>query len=348
MGWHKRDYQESPEEEISSQGQGTKRRVGMADRKTSPGGPGRKEATGGRRRVTKDDGKNFAALVKERASASLVLPVIKEVLLADHARNSERSARRSNSIFPSEMARSEWCPRATYYRMSGMPEKTSPSFSFGLDNVFSEGNRIHSKWQDWMSRTGDLWGDWHCEVCATRINDTLKPDVHYMNMPDPYHAHRWDYKEVTLKSTSHRISGHADGALLSKNCLIEIKSMGIGTFRFEAPALLKEHTYDIKSKKIVDIEGMWKSLHRPLISHVKQGNIYLHMAEEMGMPFDQIVFIYEFKANQQIKEFRIKKSDDILRPMLDRCTAIEYALEVGEPVPCPHGGCAACRAYEGG
>jgi hypothetical protein len=325
----------------------------MADRRTSTGGTRQKKAgTGGRRRVEKSDGKNFTALVKEKSSSSLVLPAIKEILLAEHQRNSERSARRSNSIFPSEMARSEWCPRATYYRMSGLPEQSPSSFSFGLDNVFSEGNRIHSKWQGWMAKTGDLWGDWYCNKCDTRINNTLIPDSSSsieMNIFETIRCyHEWEYKEVTLKSVTHRISGHADGALLSKNCLIEIKSMGIGTFRFEAPNLLKEHTYEISGKKIVDIEGMWKSLHRPLISHVKQGNIYLHMAEEMGMPFDEIVFIYEFKANQQIKEFRIKKSDDILRPLLDICSAIEYALETGVPVPCPFGGCGACRTYEGG
>jgi hypothetical protein len=327
--------------------------MGMADRRASTGGIRQKKAdAGGRRRIEKSDGKKFNTLSQQKSSASLILPIVKEVLLAEHQRNSEKSSRRSNSIFPSEMARSDWCPRATYYRMSGMPEKNASSFSFSLDNVFSEGNRIHAKWQGWLAKTEDLWGDWYCGKCGTRINNSLLPGKEdYSNQECSSLAlspHIWEYKEVTLKSVTHRISGHADGALLSKNCLIEIKSMGLGTFRFDAPILLKENTYEINGKKITDIEGLWKNLHRPLLSHVKQGNIYLYMAQEMGMNFDEIVFIYEFKANQQVKEFRIKKSDNILAPMLDRCTAIEYALEVGEPVSCPHGGCAACRVYEGG
>lgn len=309
----------------------------------------RKADTGGRPRVTKlDKTTNIGKLAELKSSSNIVLPEVKKVVLAQHERNANRTSRRSSSIFPSEMARSEWCPRATYYRMSGLPEP-STSNSFSLDNVFSEGNRIHSKWQEWLAETGLLWGDWYCAECDTRINNSLEPSIskgYYVSGFENGH-HDWKYKEVTLKSTSHPISGHADGALIKHNCLIEIKSMGIGTFRFEAPKLLESHTYEINGKKIVDIEGMWKSLHRPLISHVKQGNIYLMMAQEMGMPFEEIVFLYEFKANQQVKEFRIRRSDDILAPMLDTCSAIEYALSQGQPPACPHGGCASCRAYEG-
>lgn len=328
----------------------------MARRENGPSRARQKKAdVGGRARLTKVDPKTtIGKLAKLKSSTAIVVPEVKKVILAQHERNATRTSRRSNTIFPSEMARSEWCPRATYYRMSGLPEPATQN-SFGLDNVFSEGNRIHAKWQGWLAETGNLWGDWYCKDCATRVNNSLKPDAYYGmyhkdNSPyylDP-HVHDWQYKEVTLKSTSHKISGHADGALVKHNVLIEIKSMGIGTFRFEAPTLFAENTYDINGKKVTDIEGMWKAVHRPLMSHVKQGNIYLWMAEEMGFPFDEIVFLYEFKANQQVKEFRIKKSDDILAPMLDTATQIEYALARGVPPACPFGGCGACRAYEGG
>lgn len=321
----------------------------MADKRTSPGRVRQtKPDIGGRRLVKADKKTPIGKIAELKASTGIVIPEIKKVLLAHHERNTARTSRRSNTIFPSEMARSEWCPRSTYYRMSGMPDPAS-TYSFGLDNVFSEGNAIHAKWQGWLAETGHLWGDWSCEECGTRINNSLKPPDskgYYISGVENSH-HDWVYKEVTLKSTSHMISGHADGALYNHNCLIEIKSMGIGTFRFEAPKLLEEHTYEIKGKKIVDIEGMWKSLHRPLISHVKQGNIYLFMAQEMGMPFEEIVFLYEFKANQQVKEFRIKRSEDILAKMLDTATKIEYALAQGVPPACPFGGCGACKAYEG-
>lgn len=309
-----------------------------------------KTDSGGRPRLTKPDKKSpIGQLAQIKASSNIVIPEVKKILLEQKAHNAGKMIHRSNVIFPSEMARSEWCARATYYRMSGRPEPAStPSFS--LENVFSEGNRIHSKWQGWLAQTGNLWGDWYCNECGTRINNSLKPPdskgFYVSGMEDSFHD--WEYKEVTLKSTSHMISGHADGALVNHNVLIEIKSMGIGTFRFEAPKLFEDHTYDINGKKVTDIEGMWRQTHRPLMSHVKQGNIYLYMAEELGMPFDRIVFLYEFKANQQVKEFVIKKSDDIIKPLLEKCSEIENALTIGVPPPCRNGsdGCSACKAYE--
>lgn len=322
----------------------------MARRENGTSRIRQEKADGGRSRLTKIDPKTtMGKLAKLKSSTAIVVPEVKKVILEQHERNNKRTARRSNTIFPSEMARSEWCPRSTYYRMSGMPDPSS-EISFSLDNVFQEGNRIHSKWQNWLAQTGLLWGDWFCDDCGTRVNNSSKPSdskgYYVSGMENSFH--NWQYKEVTLKSVSHKISGHADGALTKHNVLLEIKSMGIGTFRFEAPTLFAEHTYEINGKKVTDIEGLWKSVHRPLMSHVKQGNIYLWMAEEMGFPFEEIVFLYEFKANQQVKEFRIKKSDDILAPMLDTASQIEYALARGVPPACPFGGCGACKSYEGG
>jgi hypothetical protein len=324
----------------------------MARREASSSRIRSTKADRGRSRLAKSDKKSpIAQLAKIKSSTGIVIPEVKKVILAQHEKNASRASRRSNTIYPSEMARSEWCPRATYYRMSGMPEPAT-SNSFSLDNVFSEGNRIHSKWQGWLAETGLLWGDWYCKECGTRVNNSLRPEERELltvnNWETETHYHCWEYKEVTLRSTSHKISGHADGALINHNVLIEIKSMGIGTFRFEAPALLKEHTYEIGGKKITDIEGMWRDIHRPLLSHVKQGNIYLHMAEEMGMPFSTLQFIYEFKANQQVKEFSITKSDDILMPMLETAKKIEEGLALGIPPMCRNdsGGCESCRAFE--
>ena len=246
------------------------------------------------------------------------------------------------------MAKTDWCPRATYYRMSGLPEQPG-KFSFSLQNVFAEGNAIHEKWQGWLADTGKLWGTWKCDYCFAKFDNQLKPDGGYCkHMYSSNIAHDWQYREVPLTSTSHKISGRADGALLEYGALIEIKSMGIGTLRFEAPTLLKTHTHIINGKNIIDIEGAWKDFHRPLLSHVKQGNIYLMMAEEMGLPFDKMIFLYEFKANQDSKEFMVTKSDEILAPMLDICSQIEYALDRGSPPACPKNGCGYCRPYEGG
>lgn len=297
-----------------------------------------------RRRIEK--GGEFADYSEIKSMTGMVLPEIRKVLLAKHHANSEKTRRRSNVVYPSEMARAEWCPRATYFRMSGLPEP-SGRYSFTLENVFAEGNRIHSKWQNWMADTGLLWGDWRCHKCRMDIRNSVKPNaLSYEACPQSLTSHEWQYNEVTLRSPTLPVSGHADGGFINHNCLIEIKSVGLGTLKFEAPTIFKENTVKVGSKTIADVEGMWKSIHRPLLSHVKQGNIYLWMAQEMGMPFDKMVYLYEFKANQQVKEFVVHPSDDILNPMLDNVRSIKTALEEKEPPKCPFGGCALCRAYE--
>lgn len=322
-------------------------------RKRSRKGPAQRpviKGPGSGRRV-KAARSNFSDYSAIKKSAGIVVPEVRKMLLAKHAAQEERGKHRHDIIYPSEMAKADWCPRATYYRMTGMTEPPG-KFSFQLQNVFATGNSIHEKWQGWLAETGKLWGRWNCPGCnAIADNSLIPPKVpsytdwqpHY---PASTHYHKWEYKEVPLSSKKYRISGRADGALLDAECLIEIKSMGVGTLRFEAPKLLQEHTHLVSGKSIIDMEGAWKGLHRPLLSHVKQGNIYLMMAEEMGLPFDKIVFLYEFKANQDSKEFKITKSDDILAPMLDICSQIEYALKRGSPPACPKNGCGYCEAFE--
>lgn len=370
MGRNNRSNKESHQEEIPSEkGRETKSRMEMAQRERditrikSQRDRGGTEA-GTRRRVEKKDGK-LADYSHIKAATGIVVPEVKKVLLDRKRIEAERSVHRTGIIYPSEMAKSNWCPRATYYRMSGRPQPEG-STSFALENVFAEGNAIHAKWQRWMADTGLLWGDWRCSRCGVAVTTCTKPDAMgcvgidwtdfgqqtlYLDAIDQtvtpkQFPHDWRYKEVTLRSQTHRVSGHADGALLKHNCLVELKSVGVGSLRFEAPNLLEQNTYDISGKKVIDIDGLWKNLHRPLLSHVRQGNIYLWMAKEMGLPFDSIVFLYEFKANQQVKEFQISMSDDILNPMLDTASQVEYALSVGIAPACPWAGCGQCEAYE--
>lgn len=334
-------------------------------RRSTKGVIERKVVAGGRRRVTKND-KRFADYSALKASTGIVLPEVRKVLLDRKRIDTERAKHRTHIIYPSEMSKNDWCPRATYYRMMSYPEPESKS-SFTLENVFTEGHYIHTKWQSWLGETGKLWGDWRCTRCAEYVKDSTKPSDFYsgscvgtgwvklgtshftrdmVSSAQEAFPHDWQYKEVTLRSESLPISGHADGALIEHNCLIELKSLGIGSLRFEAPKLLEEHTHIINGKKVVDIDGIWKNFHRPLSSHLKQGNIYLWMCKEMGLPFDRISFIYEFKANQQAKEFIVQYSDDIMAPLLVTASLVDKAVKAGIPPDCPYGGCGSCRSYE--
>src|SRR4051812_8996318 len=152
----------------------------------------------------------------------------------------EISDRRQDVIHPSEMAKKEWCPRQTYYRIAKTPidPGTDPTrlYSFQMANVFAEGHHIHAKYQGWLVDMGKLWGNWQCPICGKREESSLP--VGCSGNPissDPLKAwHRpvaMLYKEVPLHSDKYLIAGHADGAI--PGGMIEIKSIGLGTMRFE-------------------------------------------------------------------------------------------------------------------
>jgi|SRR5579862_7105680 len=318
------------------------------------------------RRVSKTDGK-FADYTSLKAATGIVIPEVKRVMLDRQKKEHSSTVRRG--MYPSEMSLSDWCPRATYYRMSGLAEPQT-KYSFSLENVFAQGNAVHDKWQTWLSETGKLWGDWKCSRCAMHVKDSLKPgdyeggacvgtdwvkfeelvtrhnDEKPRSMMTEF-SHDWRYREVTLKSASLPLSGHADAGLSEHNILAELKSISAGSFRYSAPKLFESHTYDVSGRKVHDADSMWKDFHSPLTSHLKQGNLYLFMAKEMKLPFDRISFVYEYKANNQAKEFVVPYSFPLIEPLIETGYKIKYALEEGYPIPeCPKGGCASCKAYE--
>lgn len=237
------------------------------------------------------------------------------------------SDRRQDIIHPSEMAKADWCPRATYFRIKTghIPQK---KYNFVLENIFDEGHATHRKWQNRLADMGLIWGYWSHN--GDKVGPCLRPD-------DGLH---WEYEEFGLVCEDLMIHGSTDGVIPELQAMIEVKTIGSGTLRFEAPKLMEKHSNDA--------EKVWKDLHRPLGSHIKQGNLYLWLARQMGVDVYRMIFIYEFKANQQVKEFVIELSMDVVQPLLDKAQSIVYALEgkSGLP-PCPFDGCLQCQEYDG-
>lgn len=263
-----------------------------------------------------------------RKSKGFVLSEVERSLIA---RTDDRDG--AEFVHPSEVAKSDWCELATFNRMQ---TKTWPTEDFNLirENIFTEGDFIHEKWQRWLARTGKLWGAWECRYCGvigTEVSGNLPAyDTGCQcagdEEGDPLDW--WVYKEVPLKHGI--ITGHEDGAI--DNHLVEIKSVGAGTLRqFE-----KEIQPGCCGWKT------WKELRSPLITHQIQGQLYLWMAQQMGLSFDRLAIIYEFKPNQQVREFDLPFNMRLLEPVLDRIATIEYAMNGGSPPKCPLGGCKYC------
>jgi len=240
--------------------------------------------------------------------------------------------RPTDVIHPSEMCKTDWCPRNTFFRLIGAPAAEGDGHSFTLENVFQEGHEIHNKWQTWLWEMGLLRGRFHCNACGHGWRATAPASCPKCK------AQRGclSYREVPVRSDKHLIAGHADGDIADEDdealCpLLEVKSIGIGTLRFEAPKLLGKHTYKVKEddgseKAVVDYEGIWRDIKRPFPTHMRQGMIYLAISGRKVM-----VFVYESKWNQQVKEFRVRYQPELVADLLDACLDIRYALDSGKP-----------------
>jgi hypothetical protein len=163
------------------------------------------------------------------------------------------------------------------------------------------------------------------------------------------------YKEVPLDAEeSHLIIGHADGKVGKR--ILEIKSIGVGTIRLEAPGLLAQHSYKARvvdedgvladePKAFIDWEGLWKSIKRPLNTHQRQAHLYTALAKMQGIDVDGVVFLYECKWNQSTKEFVVPYNPSFSEPLLEKALDLKYAVEKRRPPRCPHGGCNECAKY---
>lgn len=255
---------------------------------------------------------------------------------------SKPSGRRQDIIHPSEVAKTGWCPKSTYLRIErcralGDPYwKPSETHGVQLLNIFDEGHYIHDKWQKRLDRMGDLWGNWECDYCGRLYKNTLNP-----YKCDDCPRFSFTYKEIPLRSDALLISGHADGGVPRLKSLIEIKSVGTGTARIEAPDIFKANSDGQK----IDLPGLWKDIKEPFPAHVRQGQLYLYLCSVMGLDFDKIVFLYESKFNQGAKEFVVKYDFETIAPVIAQIKDIVQALNGGSPVSCPFGGCKDCEVY---
>jgi hypothetical protein len=224
-------------------------------------------------------------------------------------------------MHPSDMASKDWCGRHDYYRIVGTPttKVSSRNPSFRMENVLAEGHTIHDKYQRWLWEMGVLWGDWACYDCGHRWG-ALSPLVcQFCRSP------RIHYAELSLRRRNILVEGHADAAVHNLggfNGLVEIKSIGVGTLRFEAPRLWNLYQ-DGQA-----FEEIWWKISRPFTSHLKQGQIYLWLSWPI---YEQIVFIYESKAHQAVKEFVVDYNKALIAPLLETAREVTLAVRNGHP-----------------
>lgn len=238
-------------------------------------------------------------------------------------------------LHPSEIIKKDFCQRASYFLLSGHT-KIAEKPNLRLQSIFDEGHAIHAKWQRWFQEMGVLYGRFTCIACGFSLFDIGMVDCPQCGRPT------MEYKEVTLYDEALRIKGHTDGWVkgIGNDTLIEIKSIGPGTIRAAAPQLFTEDN---------DLFKAWNNIRRPFPEHIMQGQVYLELMKRMGNEVDEIVFLYELKADQSFKEFSVKADYELVRHVFDKAEAIVKAVEAQLAPECtnnPGGTCKQCDPYK--
>lgn len=235
------------------------------------------------------------------------------------------SGRERHKVHVSEVVKGV-CPRRLYYKLSGAEPSDPPAPAFHrMEMIWAAGHAEHEKWQRWLEEMGDLWGNWRCRGCDVLYENTFKPEqCGNCDLLDLF-----SYEEVNLEVPSMSLVGHADGAVPRLNALVEVKSFSVGTVRVENPKLVSQNTHKINGRSIVDHEAIWNAVKRPLKSHLFQGLFYLWMCNQMGLPFDKLIFIYENKTTQATKAFEVESTERLLRPFLESLTETVTAAQTG-------------------
>lgn len=229
------------------------------------------------------------------------------------------AGRESHKIHVSELVKSHACPRHLTYKITKVEPTDPPAAAYHrLEMIWAAGNAEHEKWQRWLKEMGDLWGSWRCMTC-THEWEALSPSE-----CTECGSSLLEYREVDLDVESHYLVGHADGAVPRLETLVEVKSFSVGSVRMDDAKLVSTHTHKVDGRTLVDHEGLWNAVKRPLRSHLKQGMMYLWMCKQLGMPFERITFIYENKTTQATKTFEVKLSERFIREHLD---VLEEVLE---------------------
>lgn len=244
--------------------------------------------------------------------------------------------RSTTVLHPSEIIKKDYCRRAGYYLLTGRT-KISDKPNLRLQSIFDEGHAIHAKWQTWFQEMGVLYGKFVCTAC-----DFTMFDIGVITCPS-CSKDTMEYREVTLIDNDLRIAGHTDGWIkgIGNDTLIEIKSIGPGTIRSEVPNLFMDADGDFMKA--------WKNVRRPFPSHILQGQVYLELMNRMGYEVDEIVFIYELKADQDYKEFSVKRDYELVRHVFDNAKLVVDAVNAGIPLDCnnkPGGTCKQCAPYQ--
>ena len=213
----------------------------------------------------------------------------------------DQERRYSDVVHPSDVAKELWCQRRTAYELMHVSPSDDSHYGGHSLRIFDDGKLIHTKWQRWLWDMGVLEGEWRCRLCRLRYEATAPTEC------PACHADRehLQYLEVPVESEVLRIYGRADGKV--GPALIEVKGISPGTVRVFAPATYYKWLESLDGTSKDPLRDLWDQVKRPFPEHRRQGLLYCAVTQ-----VPEIIFIYEWKVTQAVKEFVVKRNDGLI------------------------------------
>jgi hypothetical protein len=241
--------------------------------------------------------------------------------------------RATDILHPSEIVKDDWCHRESYFLLRGATKKQDKP-NLRLQNIFDEGHEIHDKWQKRFAEMGILWGKW----------DNGPGTAEWWGFASDGPKTNRRYREVTVSSSKFMMGGHGDGIIRDDkgNAWLEVKSLGEGTIRAMDPKMFYKYP---------DPKDAWKNVNRPFRGHRRQIWVYQELwalsgAEFYGFDINECVVIYEWKADQSIKEFVVERAPEMVADVFEGAAKVVAAVKAGKPPACNVEGCKKCKVYE--
>lgn len=279
-------------------------------------------------------------------ASKLAEPLFADVQKHVLDRAAKPSGRRQDVMHPSEIVKSDWCHLAAFHRLRLQAEPADKrKTTFTRENIFQEGHQTHSKWQNWLTEMGRLAGNWHCLYCDRVFWADYTPLECECRAP----AACLVYDEVPLNADPLCIGGKADGYTPDDASLIEIKTLGLGSLRYERPEFLERYVVDTDRGRLPDLTRLWRDFRRPLPTAVRQVQLYMYIANHFeDLAVERCVFFYDFKSTQETKSFTVAYDESFSEPIIEAATAIVDCLRTDTPPFCNingRSGCPACMEF---
>lgn len=243
----------------------------------------------------------FKQQIKDDSIGSELVADIRHQLEADDAQHNE--GRDTEHLHASEVCKSEWCSRASWYRITGVPADRKEKRGNIL--IYREGHDIHDRIQGALWRLGRLTGEFKCLTCEHIWWDT-SPEA------CPRCEARWlKYWEVPIEDKSIRLLGRGDGLVEGTRLgqvLLEVKSIGLGTVRIEVPGIYRDY-----STGDMSLNELWMTIKRPFPAHVRQIMLYMR-----ALGVHNCIAYYQNKWDQGQKAFHVRYLPKAIAPLIEQ------------------------------